>query len=138
MAEDWVSGFRIVLEELNWGNGTKLIFHIADAPAHGKIFNTDKKSDNFLLEENDTHGKSLLKLIKRCSERNIKITGISIDNVCSFKVFQKEYQKVDGPKYEIIELDGKELTKGNDYMNKKMFDIIENSINQNKAQKFIA
>ena len=136
-AEDWVSGFKMSLEELNWGNGTKLIFHIADAPAHGKLFKKKKKSDNFLFEENDTHGKDLLKLIKKCSERNIKITGINIDNVCSFKVFQKEYQKVDGPKYEIIELDGDELTKGNDYMNKKMFDIIENSINQNKAEKFI-
>ena len=40
-AEDWVSGFKIALEDLNWGNGTKLIFHIADAPTHGKTFNID-------------------------------------------------------------------------------------------------
>ena len=51
VAEDWVSGFQIALDELNWGNGTKLIFHIADAPHHGKIFNTDKKDDNFLNEK---------------------------------------------------------------------------------------
>ena len=137
VAEDWVSGFKIALEELNWRNGTKLIFHIADAPQHGKLFNTDKKNDNFLNDENDIHGKELLKLIKKCSERNIKITGISIDKVCSFKVFQEEYQKVKGPKYEIIELNETELTKGNNFMNKKMFGIIENSINQNKAEKFI-
>ena len=137
VAEDWVSGFKIALEELNWRNGTKLIFHIADAPQHGKLFNTDKKTDNFLNDENDIHGKELLKLIKKCSERNIKITGISIDKVCSFKIFQEEYQKVKGPKYEIIELNETELTKGNNFMNKKMFGIIENSINQNKAEKFI-
>ena len=78
-AEDWVSGFQIALDELNWGNGTKLIFHIADAPQHGKYFNTDKRGDDFLNDENDINGKNLLKLIKRLSDRNIKITGISID-----------------------------------------------------------
>ena len=137
VAEDWVSGFECALDKLNWKNGTKLIFHIADAPAHGKRFNTDKKDDKFLNNVNDTHGDKLLDLIKRCSERNIKITGISIDKVCSFKVFQEEYEKVDGPKYEIIEINGKELIKGNDYINKKMLSIIENSINQNKAESFI-
>ena len=60
VAEDWVSGFRIALEELNWRNGTKLIFHIADAPQHGKIFNTDKKSDNFIDDKNDIHGHNLI------------------------------------------------------------------------------
>ena len=92
----------MALEDLTWGNGTKLIFHIADAPQHGKHFNTDKKGDDFLNDENDKYGKDLIQLIKKCSERNIKITGISINNVCSFKVFNEEYEKVDGPKYEII------------------------------------
>ena len=136
-AEDWVSGFRIALEELEWNNGTKLIFHIADAPQHGKHFNIDKKNDNFLNDSNDTHGKNLLKLIKKCSEKNIKITGININNVASFRIFKEEYEKVDGPKYEIINIGTNELSKGNDFMNKKMFEIIEKSINQNKAEKFI-
>ena len=136
-AEDWVSGFKIALEDLVWRNGTKLIFHIADAPAHGKHFNTDKKDDNFLNDKNDIHGKNLIKLIKSCSERNIKITGISIDKVCSFKVFQDEYRKVKGPKYEIIEVKKNELTKGNNFMNKKMFEIIGNSIIQNKEENYI-
>ena len=136
-AEDWVGGFKVALEDLTWGNGTKLIFHIADAPQHGKHFNTDKKGDDFLNDENDKYGKDLIQLIKKCSERNIKITGISINNVCSFKVFKEEYEKVDGPKYEIIDIKGEELKKGSDYMNKKMFNIIENCINQNKAENFI-
>lgn len=131
-AEDWVSGFRIALEELNWENGTKLIFHIADAPQHGKIFNTDKKWDNFLKEEDDIHGKNLIKLIKECSKRNIKITGISINNVCSFKVFKSEYEKLKGPKYEIIE-----FNNNSEYINKKLFDIVEKSVNENKAIKFL-
>ena len=119
------------------GNGTKLIFHIADAPHHGKIFNTDKKDDKYLDEEDDINGKNLIKLIKKCSERNIKITGISIDNVCSFKVFQEEYKKVNGPKYEIIEVNGEELIKDNDYINKKVLDIIEKSVNENKANNYL-
>ena len=127
----------MALEDLNWGNGTKLIFHIADAPAHGKHFNIKKIYDLFLDDENDVHGKNLLNLIKQCSERNIKITGISIDDIGSFDVFQNEYEKVKGPKYEIIKINGNELNKGKDYINKKMFDIIENSINQNKAENFI-
>ena len=83
------------------------------------------------------HGKNLLNLIKQCSERNIKITGISIDDIGSFDVFQNEYEKVKGPKYEIIKINRNELNKGKNYLNKKMFDIIENSINQNKAEEYI-
>ena len=134
-AEDWVSGFQDALDNLSWGNGTKLIFHMADAPHHGKIFNTDKKSDNFLNEEDDFNGKNLIKLIKRCSERNIKITGINIGKVCSFKVFKAEYEKVNGPNYEIIDLNKDEFIKGNDYINKKILDIIEKSLDENKVDE---
>lgn len=122
----------MALEELNWENGTKLIFHIADAPQHGKIFNTDKKNDNFIKEKDDIHGKNLIKLIKECSKRNIKITGISINNVCSFKVFKSEYEKLKGPKYEIIE-----VNNNLEDINKKIFDIVEKSVNENKAIKFL-
>ena len=135
VAENWVSGFRIALDELEWGNGTKLIFHIADAPHHGKIFNIDKKDDNFLDEEDDINGKNLIKLIERCSERNIKITGINIDKVASFNVFKREYEKVNGPNYEIIDVNGEELVKGNDFINKKVLDIIEKSLDKNKADE---
>ncbi len=122
----------MALEELNWENGTKLIFHIADAPQHGKIFNTDKKNDNFIKEKDDIHGKNLIKLIKECSKRNIKIAGISINNVCSFKVFKCEYEKLKGPKYEIIE-----VNNNLEDINKKIFDIVEKSVNENKAIKFL-
>ena len=135
IAEDWASGFQDALEKLSWGNGTKLIFHMADAPHHGKIFNTDQKDDNFLNEEDDINGKNLIKLIKRCSKRNIKITGINIDKVCSFKVFKAEYEKVNGPNYEIIDVNGEELIKGKDYINKKILDIIEKSLDENKIDE---
>ena len=136
-AEDWVSGFKLALEELKWGNGTKLIFHIADAPAHGKTFNINKRDDNFLEEENDEHGQNLIELIKECSNRNIKIIGINIDNVSSFKVFKEQYENYKGPKYEIININGSELREGDNYINKKMFEIIEQNINASKASKFL-
>ena len=135
IAEDWVSGFQIALDELSWGNGTKLIFHIADAPHHGAIFNTDKKNDKFLYEKDDINGKKLIKLIEKCSKRNIKIIGISIDKVCSFQVFKREYEKLNGPNYEIIEVNGTELIKGNDFINKKILGIIEKSLDENKADE---
>ena len=57
---------QIALDELDWGNGTKLIFHIADAPQHGKTFNTDNIDDKFLQYKDDIHGKNLIKLLKDC------------------------------------------------------------------------
>ena len=130
VAEDWVSGFQMALDELDWGNGTKLIFHIADAPHHGKTFNTDNINDNYLQDKDDINGKNLIKLIKRLSDRNIKITGISINKVCSFKVFQEEYKKVNGPKYEIIEVRN---IIGDDKIKNKVLEIITKSVNENKA-----
>ena len=36
--EDWVGAYRKVNEEINWRNdSTKVIFHLADAGAHGKL-----------------------------------------------------------------------------------------------------
>lgn len=134
VAEDWVSGFQIALDELDWGNGRKLIFHIDDAPQHGKTFNTDKKNDNYLYDKDDIHGKNLIKLIKRLSDRNIKITGISINNVCSFKVFQEEYKKVNGPKYEITEVRN---IIGDNRIKNKVLEIIKKSVNENKGSNFL-
>ena len=128
----------MALNELNWGNGAKLIIHIVDALQHGKIFNTDKRDDNFLNEENDIYGQNLIKLIKNLSERNIKITGVSINNVCSFKVFKEEYEKVIGPQYEIIEVKDNELIGGNDsVLKEKLLDIIIKSINVNKSENIL-
>jgi hypothetical protein len=138
VAEDWVGGFQMALDELNWGNGTKLIIHIADAPQHGKIFNTGKIYDKFLDDENDIHGQNLIKLIKNLSERNIKITGVSINNVCSFKIFKEAYEKVSGPQYEIIEVKDNELIGGNDsVLKEKLLDIITKSINVNKSENIL-
>ena len=36
--EDWVGAYKKVNEEIKWRNGTKVIFHLADAGAHGQLF----------------------------------------------------------------------------------------------------
>jgi len=36
--EDWVGGYSIVLKDMKWKNGIKLVIHIADAGAHGKEY----------------------------------------------------------------------------------------------------
>ena len=36
--EDWAGAYKKVNEEINWRNGTRVIFHLADAGAHGKLF----------------------------------------------------------------------------------------------------
>ena len=45
IAGDWVEGYDISLNQMNWRNGIKLIIHIADAGAHGKEFSRDDKYD---------------------------------------------------------------------------------------------
>ena len=39
------------------------------------------------------------------------------------------------PHYEIIDVNGIELIKGNDYINKKIFDIIKKSLEENKIDE---
>ena len=34
-AEDWVGGYNIALNKINWRNVKKIVVHICDAPAHG-------------------------------------------------------------------------------------------------------
>ena len=36
--EDWVGAYKLATEAIAFRNGTRLIIHIADAPAHGNIF----------------------------------------------------------------------------------------------------
>ena len=68
--EDWVEGYKLALNNMNWRKGIKLIIHIADAGAHGEEFS-----------KGDTHpeqGPLLCPLIKECAQKNINIIGFKI------------------------------------------------------------
>ena len=68
--EDWVGGYSIVLKDMKWKNGIKLVIHIADAGAHGKEYS---KNDNYPDE-----GPKITSLIKECVEQKINIIGFKI------------------------------------------------------------
>ena len=68
--EDWVGGYNLALNNMNWRNGNKLIIHIADAGAHGNDYSNN---DNHPFE-----GPKLDKLIKECSIKDISIVAFKI------------------------------------------------------------
>ena len=57
-------------EEIKWRNGTKVIFHLADAGAHGKLFTF---SDKYPDEE-----QKLINELNICCEQKVKIFGFVI------------------------------------------------------------
>ena len=68
--EDWVEGYKLALNKMNWRNGIKLIIHIADAGAHGTDFSKEDKHEE--------QGPLLYPLIKECAQKNINIIGFKI------------------------------------------------------------
>ena len=77
--EDWVGGYDLALNKMEWRNGIKLIIHIADAGAHGREFSS--------RDRHPEQGALLPPLIKKCAENNINIIG--------FKIFDPRRQKED-------------------------------------------
>jgi hypothetical protein len=62
-AEDVAGGLDMALQQ-KWGreSGTRLILHIADAPAHGLHFHGETVSDRF--PEGDPRGFELAELVR--------------------------------------------------------------------------
>ena len=96
LPEDWVGGYKLVNEKINWRNGVKVIIHLADAGAHGKEFTLSDKYP----EESEKLKSELLK----CCQKGIKIFGyvITDDARNSFNECQK-YYRTNGGSYEICE-----------------------------------
>ena len=90
LPEDWVGAYKKVNEEINWRNGNKAIFHLADAGAHGKLFSTD---DHYPDEE-----QKLINELEILSTKKIKIFGFVIEEAArnSFEECKKIYQSKGG------------------------------------------
>ena len=90
LPEDWVGAYKKVNEEINWRNGNKAIFHLADAGAHGKLFSTD---DHYPDEE-----QKLINELEILSTKKIKIFGFVIEEAArnSFEQCKKIYQSKGG------------------------------------------
>ncbi len=95
--EDWVGGFDMALDNIAWRSGTRLIIHIADAPAHGSEWcnRTNHESEN----------SKLYPMIQKCIDKNIKIIGFQIGSYPkpSFSKFEKEYISRGGLLYKICQ-----------------------------------
>jgi len=90
LPEDWVGAYKKVNEEINWRNGNKAIFHLADAGAHGKLFS---KGDCYPDEE-----QKLINELEILSTKKIKIFGFVIEETArnSFEECKKIYQSKGG------------------------------------------
>ena len=95
--EDWVGAYDMALNNIAWRNGTRLIIHIADAPAHGSIW--------YGQSNHDDQNAKLYPLIKKAVEKKIKIIGFQIGDSPkrSFAEFEKEYKKNGGQLYKIYQ-----------------------------------
>ena len=93
--EDWVGAYDQALNNIAWRNGTRLIIHIADSPAHGSEWCAENN-------HNDENPK-LYPIIQECVEKNIKIIGFQIGEYpyYSFSKFEKEYKLRGGLFYKI-------------------------------------
>ena len=69
---DWVGAYNLALNDIIWREGTRLIIHIADAPAngHNEIFCN--------IKDNYNENKTFYSIIDKCMKNNIKIGGFQI------------------------------------------------------------
>ena len=88
--EDWAGAYKIINEQINWRNGNKAIFHLADAGAHGNLFS---KYDYHPEEE-----PKLIKELEILAPKKIKIFGFVIEEEArnSFEQCKKIYQNKGG------------------------------------------
>ena len=115
LPEDWAGAYKKVNEEIKWRNGTKVIFHLADAGAHGKLFTF---SDKYPDEE-----QKLINELNICCEQKIKIFGFVIkeDARNTFEKCKEIYLKKGGI-YEIYNLEASSFGGIYSYMPPKKFD----------------
>ena len=72
LPEDWAGAYKLVNERISWRDGEKVIIHLADAGAHGKLFTL---SDKYPYEE----GK-LIQELEKCALKKINIFGFIIED----------------------------------------------------------
>jgi len=90
LPEDWVGAYKLVNEKISWRDGEKVIIHLADAGAHGKLFTL---SDKYPDEE-----EKLILELEKCALKKINIFGFVIENdaLNSFNQCAKIYRNKGG------------------------------------------
>lgn len=116
LPEDWVGAYKMANEKISWRNGNKVIIHLTDAGAHGKLFT---KNDKYPNEE-----PKLIEELQKCALKKIKIFGYIINEECrnSFEECSKIYRS-NGGSFEILDFISPEMKKMDpmmDYGKEKM------------------
>ena len=95
--EDWVGAYACACDNIAWRNGTRLIIHIADAPAHGSEWCNENNHED--------QNPLLYPMIQKCVDKNIKIIGFQIGDYPkpSFEKLGNEYKKKGGKLFQIKE-----------------------------------
>jgi disulfide oxidoreductase YuzD len=130
LPEDWVGAYQLANEKISWRDGIKVIIHLADDGAHGKLFTT---GDKYPEEE-----AKLIKELEICATKDIEIFAYVIDNSArkSFEECSKIYRSKGGC-YEIFEF---YQIKGPEFMNpssmKMDMDMMKPKINDSNPMMF--
>ena len=101
--EDWVGGYNIALNNINWRKGVRCIIHIVDAGAHGTKYSPG--------DGHPDEGPKLDSLIPKCAKNDFQIIAFNIGSeaINSFNEFKKIYESNGGKQYII-----KEFNQNND------------------------
>ena len=88
--EDWAGAYKLANEKISWRDGIKLIIHLADDGAHGKLFTED---DQYPEEE-----AKLINELINCASKDIRVFGYVIKEFCrrSFDEASKIYRNKGG------------------------------------------
>jgi hypothetical protein len=97
--EDWVGAYKLALESMTWRDGTKTIIHIADAPAHGKLYCG--------AVNHEEESPKLKPLIEAVAKRGIVLSCIDINfgAAASFNACRGIYERAGGCKFLLKDLE---------------------------------
>ena len=129
---------------LTWGpSEVRMIFHIADAPAHGRLFHPPRVSDRF--PEGDPDGHDPRSLLRHLASQEIQYTFVRITSSTDtmIDVFHEVYTHAGGV-FRVIDLhpqsyDGRygRVTTGNmaDVLSPAVTRIVDEAITQHTASQ---
>jgi hypothetical protein len=129
---------------LTWGpSDVRLVFHIADAPAHGRIFHLPRVSDRF--PEGDPEGHDPRSLLQHLAYQDVQYTFVRITSSTDtmIDVFHDVYTHAGGV-FRVIDLhpqsyDGRygRVTTGNmaDVLSPAVTRIVSDAVSQHSASQ---
>ncbi len=132
VCEDVFSGINEVLK-LEWLNESRVLFHICDAPCHGKRFHEDETDDNYSYSDHP-FGLKIENLIHVLCSLNINYYFAEINS--STKLMIEEFNKelsLYGNVINVVRLD-EESGERSEILNEKVQQSIIQAINQTRSR----